>query len=881
MSIVSEVQDNEYEWNVGFGDTNYVVMLIIKGAVLNLEIEEAVSGERWSGEFTAQYVEEITLKAGNFKKFSVFVKMLISSFDRENDSIYVDVLTYADLEALKARKAGSQESSSSSETAAMQAGTAKSKSQMKRYVILTYRSEFDRVHYPLPLSHEDGPNPESLRRTIRRLRGVIEAHNKEGRPAEFVGEKDLRAMVANLRQENQELRHRMRQAESRSVKATMNNTGLVGTASTSHGELVAKANAELVAQNGKLKKQLEACKRELAAADVNFEEMRTSAAKELSKWKQRALDGTAGKDVTTIASAPSGASVSSAGSARLDKYSLDSAVNQQSENDALRRRIHALERELKLERINSAAASSQARAQATRSGSNSNKRPSPGPVRTRSATPPPARASGVWSPASGSRSGTGSAVPPRHASRSPASSAYQTRHTRLDPFNDPHAKENRLKAAAAAARIRERKAALEGGANAVSSGRSGSNGRGSRDVTPRGRAGSAEPERSRSPALPSSSTGGRFDPTAYQRAKEQRQAQTLASKSGSFRNSVGQESPADRRRRESYDSSDSRGSGHRSDSRPGSAQRKNVAVRRSSPRANAATQEIPSAPARKQSRRSKRSGISGSNRPNAEADISASRGILSGSDTEDEHLRMRAVSASAQAPRNTGVPFNVSGARGIAEGNIHDKESVVNKVVGAFPFPLADGGSDGEQVQPSPVMRSAQSAVNTSSGTRRELAASPTKRSAPERVNSPRKETANAKVEESGSVSPTVRRSLEGKSRDGRVEQVLPASNVSFSHVQSSGYGSLDGYADAAKSIKQRGTETSENKSPRSPAKSPLASPSRTPRSSREGLSVSFSEFRKTPGGDDEIQEIDKRIQALQSYLDNARTGLLASTNKL
>ena len=36
--------------------------------------------ERWYGEFTSQYIEEITHKAGNFKKCPVFVKMLSAAF---------------------------------------------------------------------------------------------------------------------------------------------------------------------------------------------------------------------------------------------------------------------------------------------------------------------------------------------------------------------------------------------------------------------------------------------------------------------------------------------------------------------------------------------------------------------------------------------------------------------------------------------------------------------------------------------------------------------------------------------------------------------------------------------------------------------------------
>ena len=103
------MDSSEYEWNTGFGSINYTVNLTNKNdAQLELDLEDTATNERWSGSFTSQYVEEITLKAGNFKKFSVFVKMLISSFDKENDSVYVDVLTYKDLEVLKARKAGTE-----------------------------------------------------------------------------------------------------------------------------------------------------------------------------------------------------------------------------------------------------------------------------------------------------------------------------------------------------------------------------------------------------------------------------------------------------------------------------------------------------------------------------------------------------------------------------------------------------------------------------------------------------------------------------------------------------------------------------------------------------------------------------------------------------
>ena len=114
-------------------------------------------------------IEEISQKAGNFKKFTVFVKMLCSGLSRETDSVFVDLLTYHDLEMLKSRRSGVPVSSTGS-VSTMSVNSSVSKVQMKRYIILTYAGEFDRVHFPLPLGYQDSPNPLLLLKTIKRLR---------------------------------------------------------------------------------------------------------------------------------------------------------------------------------------------------------------------------------------------------------------------------------------------------------------------------------------------------------------------------------------------------------------------------------------------------------------------------------------------------------------------------------------------------------------------------------------------------------------------------------------------------------------------------------------------------------------------------------------
>ena len=48
-----------------------------------LDAEEKNTGDVWRGAFTAKYVEEITKKTGNFKKFNVFIKMILEALRQQ------------------------------------------------------------------------------------------------------------------------------------------------------------------------------------------------------------------------------------------------------------------------------------------------------------------------------------------------------------------------------------------------------------------------------------------------------------------------------------------------------------------------------------------------------------------------------------------------------------------------------------------------------------------------------------------------------------------------------------------------------------------------------------------------------------------------------
>lgn len=158
--------DQEYTVDLPLHDVEHLLTVKVQANNLSFKYEEKDTGKIWRGNFTAKYIEDITQKTGNFKKFSVFIKMLHSALKDESNSVYMDVLTAQDLEELKRKKLGAPASAATT-------------TSTKRYLILTSTNEFDKVHYPLPLSYEDNPDPETLRQTITRLSSAIESYRSK------------------------------------------------------------------------------------------------------------------------------------------------------------------------------------------------------------------------------------------------------------------------------------------------------------------------------------------------------------------------------------------------------------------------------------------------------------------------------------------------------------------------------------------------------------------------------------------------------------------------------------------------------------------------------------------------------------------------------
>ncbi|XP_037675846.1 coiled-coil domain-containing protein 61 isoform X1 [Choloepus didactylus] len=182
-----------------FRGVEHAVRVVVSGQVLELEVEDRMTADQWRGEFDANFIEDLTHKTGNFKQFSIFCNMLESALTQSSESVTLDLLTYTDLESLRSRKMGGRPGPLAPRSAQLNS---------KRYLILIYSVEFDRIHYPLPLPYQGKPDPvvlqgiiRSLKEELGRLRGLDGQDARD--PSSEIWH--LREQVSRLTSEKREL----------------------------------------------------------------------------------------------------------------------------------------------------------------------------------------------------------------------------------------------------------------------------------------------------------------------------------------------------------------------------------------------------------------------------------------------------------------------------------------------------------------------------------------------------------------------------------------------------------------------------------------------------------------------------------------------------
>ncbi|XP_068273549.1 centrosomal protein CCDC61 [Nyctibius grandis] len=190
------------------------VRLRLAPTALAVEVEAPGTGERWRGEFDAAAIEELTRRTGNFKQFGVFCSMLEAALAQSSDAVSLELLTYGDLEALRSRKLGG--------TGPRPPPAAAAPLGDRRYLILVYSVEFDRIHYPLPLPPARGPDPAALWDELTRLRQRRDAeirHLRDELQRALEGQRAAEAELLRERARHQR-QHRQLAAELAEAKAS-------------------------------------------------------------------------------------------------------------------------------------------------------------------------------------------------------------------------------------------------------------------------------------------------------------------------------------------------------------------------------------------------------------------------------------------------------------------------------------------------------------------------------------------------------------------------------------------------------------------------------------------------------------------------------------
>ncbi|KAI1232294.1 coiled-coil domain-containing protein 61, partial [Lamprotornis superbus] len=184
----------------------HTVRVTLSRSTLRVEVEAHGTADLWRGEFDATFIEDLTRKTGNFKQFSIFCSMLESALTQSSDSVSLELLTYTDLETLHSRKVGA---------ITRPPPSTRSPLSTKRYLILVYSVEFDRIHYPLPLPYAGRPDLVALVRELQEqlaqlrtqrleetqhLRDALWQAVEEKRAAEARHQREYRQMAAELTQ---------------------------------------------------------------------------------------------------------------------------------------------------------------------------------------------------------------------------------------------------------------------------------------------------------------------------------------------------------------------------------------------------------------------------------------------------------------------------------------------------------------------------------------------------------------------------------------------------------------------------------------------------------------------------------------------------------
>ncbi|CAL8107710.1 unnamed protein product [Calicophoron daubneyi] len=200
------------------GDNYNIELFSEDDTCAKLEVRDCATGEEWHSLLTVDYIEGLSKKTGSFKRFDVFISMLQSALLQRTAALTLDLVSLEDLQILhdaKVPKVGQGERPVSSST------------QDKRYLILSYTTEFDKIHYPLPLNYVGRLSAERLREVIKDLRiKLSKLYSSSGHslpvPVEDPSLSGMQTLTLKLQAENEGLSRELAHLRSSTYPSVLN-----------------------------------------------------------------------------------------------------------------------------------------------------------------------------------------------------------------------------------------------------------------------------------------------------------------------------------------------------------------------------------------------------------------------------------------------------------------------------------------------------------------------------------------------------------------------------------------------------------------------------------------------------------------------------------
>ena len=191
-----------YERLFEIRDHTYSISIQTKGSnSFGIDIVDQDSMNRWSADFTASLIKDLTRKVGSEKRISIFWRMLQTAIEGTSNEVSLDVFTSQDVRNMQRRSRPDQTTTARDD---------------KRYIIITQTTEFEQIKYPLPLELNPLSGPE-FATIIKQLRKENAALRKQGGVEKI---QDLENQLYDLEQAYHELSEQ-KEAEIEELKSQL------------------------------------------------------------------------------------------------------------------------------------------------------------------------------------------------------------------------------------------------------------------------------------------------------------------------------------------------------------------------------------------------------------------------------------------------------------------------------------------------------------------------------------------------------------------------------------------------------------------------------------------------------------------------------------